>query len=72
MSRLDELRRGMALLRAAGWDVLGAPDAVEACVLLESYQPEVVFLDPRLPGADTVADRAGPGTEITGFEEEPI
>ena len=51
------LRHVMRLLRKAGHDVHGAPDAVEACVVLQSFRPQLALIDPKLDCVETVIDR---------------
>ena len=51
------LRHIMRLLRKAGHDVRGAPEAVEACVVLQSFRPQVALIDPKLDCVETVIDR---------------
>jgi DNA-binding response OmpR family regulator len=51
------LRHVMRLLRKAGHDVRGAPEAVEACVILQSFRPQVALIDPQLDCVETVIDR---------------
>jgi CheY-like chemotaxis protein len=51
------LRHIMRFLRKAGHDVHGAPDAVEACVVLQSFLPRLALIDPQLDCVETVIDR---------------
>src|SRR5260370_14397679 len=51
------LRHIMRLLRKAGHDVRGAPEAVEACVVLQSLRPQVALIDPKLDCIEAVIDR---------------
>jgi len=51
------LQQVMRLLRKAGHDVHGAPDAVEACVVLQSFRPQLALIDPQLDCIETVIER---------------
>ncbi len=51
------LQHVMRLLRRAGHDIHGAPEAVEACVVLQSLRPQLALIDPQLDGVETVIDR---------------